>query len=243
MKKLFILTSILCGASALTACDLNDNDNHSKGYVVNPQPTMGSDTNTKATYTVKVQNLTYAQPFSPITLVGHNQGKLWKVGEMASSALEKLAEGGDNSQLLALPVVDMGVSANAPLGAGKSATYTIELDKNASNMLSVATMLVNTNDAFSGLNGVKLDKLMVGDSMMHYAMAYDAGTEANSETAGSIPGPADGGTGYDQARDDVDFVAMHAGVVSQDDGLSTSVLMQQHRFDNPVMKVVVTRTK
>jgi len=72
---------------------------------------------------------------------------------------------------------------------------------------------------------------------------YDSGTEANSEAVGTIPGPADDGTGFDAARNDVDFVALHSGVVSQDDGLSSSVLTQAHRFDNPAIKLTITRTK
>jgi hypothetical protein len=78
--------------------------------------------------------------------------------------------------------------------------------------------------------------------MMHY-MAYDAGTEANTEAKGSMPGPADGGEGFNAARDDVNFVHIHPGVISQYDGLADSVLMPSHRFDNPVLAVTITRTE
>ena len=35
--------------------------------------------------------------------------------------------------------------------------------------------------------------------------------------------------------------SMHSGVVSQDDGLATSDLTGQHRFDNPVTQVRIVR--
>jgi len=72
-------------------------------------------------------------------------------------------------------------------------------------------------------------------------MAYDAGTEANSETAATIPGPAAGGEGYNSTRDDRDTVGGHPGVISADDGLTGSALDASHRFDNPVARITITR--
>ena len=75
---------------------------------------------------------------------------------------------------------------------------------------------------------------------------YDSGTEADSETAATIPGPATmgQGEGFNVARDDrADQVTMHPGVVTQDDGLPDSVLDSTHRFDNLVAKVTVKRVK
>lgn len=109
--------------------------------------------------------------------------------------------------------------------------------------LTLATMLVNTNDAFVGLDGVDLSGLGRNESMVLHARVYDAGTEANSETAATIPGPAGGGEGYNAARDERDFIAVHRGVVSRDDGLATSALDASHRFDNPGARIVITRTR
>jgi hypothetical protein len=104
-------------------------------------------------------------------------------------------------------------------------------------------MLVNTNDAFSGFNAMDIANLEVGESISLRTGSYDAGTEKNSESMASIPGPAAGGEGYNEARDDVDFVAMHPGVVSMDDGLMSSALTQAHRFDNPTLAITFTRTE
>ena len=53
------------------------------------------------------------------------------------------------------------------------------------------------------------------NSLRIAAIAYDSGTEANSEAAGTIPGPVDGGQGFAPVRDDpVDRVLMHSGVLT-----------------------------
>ena len=104
-------------------------------------------------------------------------------------------------------------------------------------------MLVNTNDAFSGLNAMQVDNMAVGELISRTSIAYDAGTEADSEQATTIPGPAGGGEGFNAARDDqADRVSMHSGIVSRDDGFATSDLTEQHRFDNPVVMVRIVRT-
>lgn len=196
-----------------------------------------------SSYEVTVTNLTNAQPLSPVAVVLHSEGQLWSIGSSSSEALEYLAEGGNNSFVLGLPVATVGASGQGPIGPGSSETITITIEENDSALLSVVTMLVNTNDAFTGVNAQSLAALEVGDSWSTYSYVYDSGTEANSEAAGTIPGPADGGAGFDAARDDVDYVSMHPGVVSAQDGLTTSVLTKQHGFDNPAAKITVTRTE
>jgi hypothetical protein len=160
-----------------------------------------------------------------------------------------MAEGGDNSALIAEADADAGVtvtgSGAGPIGPAASETVTIDmLESELPGLrLSVATMLVNTNDAFTGLNGMPVELMAVGDIVVVRGVAYDAGTEAETETAATIPGPAGGGEGFNAVRDDqADQVSMHAGVVSQDDGFATSDLTEQHRFDNPVVQIRIERT-
>lgn len=229
----------LAAALTLSACG-SDNDE-----VVPPveTPTPPAPTPVITSYDVTVTNLTNAQPLSPVAVALHESGQLWSIGASASTELETLAEGGDNSALLALPDLAATASGAAPIGPGGSETISISIEDNESALLSVVTMLVNTNDAFSGVNAQSLANLEVGQSWSTYTHVYDSGTEANSEAAGTIPGPADGGAGFDEMRDDADFVAMHPGVVSSEDGLSTSVLTKAHGFDNPATKITVTRTE
>jgi len=52
--------------------------------------------------------------------------------------------------------------------------------------LSLAAMLIPTNDAFVGLDTALP---VAGETKVVYAYAYDAGTEVNDELCASIPGP------------------------------------------------------
>ena len=202
-----------------------------------------------ATFEVTVTNLTNAQPLSPIAVIAHqNTFPIFAIGSPASAGLETLAEGGDNSALLAEAMAVAGIgdmaSGAAPIGPAGSETVSLTMDADALSLMtiSVSTMLVNTNDAITGVNAVPLGDLQVGDSMSLRSVAYDAGTEANTESAAHIPGPAGGGEGFNAARDDIaDSVAMHTGVVGQDDGFATSDLNGQHRFDNPVAQITIER--
>jgi hypothetical protein len=192
-------------------------------------------------YQISVTNLTASQPLSPVAVVLHQAGYLWSVGGVPSVPLEMMAEGGDNSGLLTLGMA--AASGTGPIGPGSNETISVTVQDVTDAKLTVATMLVNTNDAFSGLNAWDLSQLAVGDSWTTTAGVYDAGSEVNSEAAGTMPGPADGGEGFNAMRSDTGYVAMHPGVVSADDGLNSSVLSVEHRFDNPAVRIMVTRTE
>ncbi|MFD2165054.1 spondin domain-containing protein [Thalassotalea euphylliae] len=227
---------------ALTGCPFDDDDDDSPTPVAMPDPAP-APTPTEYSYEVSVINLTNAQPLSPIAVALHAENQLWTVGSPATEALEILAEGGDNTMFLAQEGILASGSGEGVVMPGMSGSVSVTTTDETATFVSIATMLVNTNDAFSGLTGLDLSSLEVDSSRSYTLGSYDAGTEGNTEAAGTIPGPADGGTGYIAERDDVDFVAMHPGVVSMDDGLTTSVLTQAHRFDNPTIRVTITRTK
>ena len=242
INKKLALTALV--TVMLSACGGSSSDSEEMVVVV-PAP----DPMFTYTYQVTVTNLTYAQPMSPVALVLHNEGQLWSVGEMASVALENLAESGDNSAVLAESIVLSGQGGAGLILPGMSemvdVSYTVSDENNAPTMLSLATMLVNTNDAFTGINALAINNLAVGESISLTTSSYDSGTEKNSELMTTIPGPAGGGTGegFNAERNDIDKVAMHSGIVSADDGLMVSALTQAHRFDNPTLAVMVTRTE
>lgn len=212
-----------------------------------PEPIVAPAPVSNAVFEVTVVNLTLGQPFSPVAVIAHDSTQRpFTVGSPASSGLELLAEGGDNSELLEEFEDAVSASGEAPIGPGANDVLSIEIegDDTSATRLSAITMLVNTNDAITGLNGIDVSTLAVGESLTFNTVAYDAGTEANTEAPGSLPGPADGGEGLNADRDDVaDQVTMHGGVVTADDGLMSSVLNQTHRFDNPVARLRVTRTQ
>jgi hypothetical protein len=177
----------------------------------------------------------------------HTGPAAWTAGASASAGLEKLAEGGDAASLAAELSASGGiaqVNGAAPIGPGAVDRHELSYKANADAMLTLATMLVNTNDAFTGLSALAVGGMAVGDRVSRELTAWDAGTETNGEAVGTIPGPADGGEGFNPERSDaLDAVRVHAGVVSVDDGLAGSVLKGKHRFDNPVMKVEIERIR
>lgn len=198
-----------------------------------------------ASYEVTIVNATNNQLLSPVAVITHSANySVWNIGSAASTELEYLAEGGSNSQLLASLANEDAASATGAdaIDPGGNETIMVTVSASTQTLLSVTSMLVNTNDAFSGLRSIDVSGLVEGGSMTMHANVYDAGTEINSESSGTIPGPANGGEGFNAARSDSNnIVTGHGGVVSADDGLSTSVLDQSHRFDNPAMVVTITR--
>ncbi|GAA0818403.1 spondin domain-containing protein [Colwellia asteriadis] len=214
----------------------------------------GSDNNTRVddmetpvpaamvySFSVSITNLTHAQPLSPIGIALHQDGAFWEIGSPASEALEQMAESGDNSALLAQEIVMTSTSDSMPLPPGNTIDLMVDSEQLNNIKLSLFTMMVNTNDGFSGLNAIDVSQLAVGEALNVNTMAYDAGTEANSESSGTIPGPADGGEGFNSERNDSQIVSAHSGVVGQDDGLTQSVLNGNHKFDNPIMTITITR--
>lgn len=241
-SKYLIATTLLLAMAGISACSNGDSVS-----AVQPGPLPPPTT----TFEVTVVNLTNAQPISPVGVVVHADGyTAFSIGNPASVGLEMLAEGGDNSDFLNEADGNMATlhtaSGTGAIGPGGSETVSFVIDEAAlpGAQLSLMTMLVNTNDAISGISAASIEDLAVGDSAVWHTITYDAGTEANTETAGTIPGPAGGGEGFNAARDDrEDQVKMHAGVITQADGFMSSDLGEAHRFDNPVVEVTLTRTQ
>jgi len=213
------------------------------GSVLLLQGCNDDDNNTLRSFNVEVTNLSNQQPFAPVATVLHTSGYHgFSLGSMASDGLELLAEGGDPSSFIAASneqnMVLNSVSGTGVIAPGGNETITVQ-GNSSQPRLSLAGMLVNTNDGFIGLDDVDLGSLDIGDSLHLQARVYDAGTEANTEAASDVPGQ--GGEGINAARDDRDFIAVHSGIVSMDDGLTSSALDASYRFDNPAAQIIITR--
>jgi len=237
MKKntmaISILIFILTAGILLAGCGNDSNNNNDNQDSVKK-------------FRVTIDNLTANQPFSPVAVVLHGKDYTpWVLGQASSVALEQLAEGGSTDPFItsadaAQAVMDT-VSGVAPVGMGEEDMFEVTAGRNSNIYLSLAAMLVNTNDAFVGINSTNIENFAVGDSKILFANAMDTGTEANSEALPDIPGPVAGGEGFNAARDDQDLITVHPGVVTTDDGLLTSALDESHRWDNPVAKITVMR--
>lgn len=279
MKNPIVKLSTLLLCSALLAACGDDGDTGPQGPA-GPQGEAGVDgadgqdgmdgqdgvNGNSAVYTVSMTNLTHAQPLAPAAIILHESGyHAFNEGEAASMGIEVMAEGGNPSMVIdeAMASTDFLDAQNTgsiltPRMGGEALTLVVpELDADDLR-LTVTSMLVNTNDAFTGLNAVDVSNMLVGETKTFMAVTWDAGTEANTETAATIPGPAAGAAGgggeaagYDPIRDDVaNVVRLHAGVVTSAnaidasrEGLPTSVLGEVHRFDSPTSRIVITRTR
>jgi hypothetical protein len=218
MRIATIAPALLVGFIAIfSGCDGDENTN-----------TLMQSTHS---YSVKILNLTAGQPMSPLLV---SSASLFNTGTKASPGLEYLAEGGDNSKLLDTDSVS-GTKIIVP-GA-----YDTVIIQSQNSKISLATMLVKTNDGFAGLDSYDVSKLALNESVVVYASVYDAGTELNDELSTSVPGL--GGEGFNVARELSDIVTMHSGVVSNEDGLVTSGLSAMEKFNNPVAAVTIIRTK
>jgi hypothetical protein len=214
------------------------------------------------TFVVTFTDLTSGQPLTPAVAATHRgRNELFRVGDAASFGLKEIAENGNNTPMLARLGADNDVSdfLEAPGGPlvpagtpgdamfGQSTTFTITADRGA-RRLSLASMLICTNDGFTGVNSLRLPS-KVGDNVTVETMAYDAGTEANTEDFADMVPPCQAligvssgepGTGQsDPALAQNDVIRHHSGVTGRRD-----LVPAVHGWDvnAPVARITVTAT-
>lgn len=200
-------------------------------------PANGSSTRQSRSWNVTVTNLTPAgsQPLSPPLVVVHStHADVWSLGEIASHGVAAIAEDADNSVLeSALPMLE-GVRSvrtvpGGPIPPGASRTFTVESGDRA-DRLSILTMLVNTNDAFTGLDALHLR----GHGATLQTRAYDSGSEVNNERATHIPGPCCNNPFVRTPEGAV--IRMHSGITGVGD-LNPAV----YGWSDPVTRIRVAR--
>lgn len=211
-------------------------------------------------YEVTVTNLTEGQPLTPPLLATHSRlTDVFTVGQPASFGIKEIAENGNLQPLIdALhndPLVLDVVTAGAPLvpdgtPGGEmfddSVTLTIEA-RPFYRFLSFASMLVCTNDGFTGLDAVELP-FHVGESITVYGNGYDAGTEINTEDFADIVPPCQGliGVTSDDAGTGMSNPALaQGGVIEHHPGIQggADLVPEIHGWDDPVVEVTITRVR
>ena len=211
-----------------------------------------SDASETAKYEVTITNVTRGQTFTPRLFVTHSRHvRIFELGQTASPGLALLAEGGDPSgvveELLAMPaeINDTEVLPGL-LEPGQSDTVIIEAT-HYHRFLSLAAMLIPTNDTFVALNAVRLPHRRAE----RFALGYDAGTEANDQNCNNIPGPRCNGEGPSPApaEGDEGFVYVSNGfhnlVPIGQPADETGEVLRPAVYDwrNPVAHVVVRRIR
>ena len=151
-------------------------------------------------------------PLAPVGYTVHQElNPLFTLGQTASIGLQRLAEDGGPGDLVAMLSGDRGAAA---IGRGASGpgpiappagNYSFEVMANPGDLLSLATMFVQSNDWFCALHNQPLfdasGEPIRGD-FTHVVHLYDAGTEVNQPIGfGSNQAPRQAGpnTGLSEA--------------------------------------------
>jgi len=206
-------------------------------------PALRADGKSSAVYEVTITNVTRDQTFTPFLVVAHRPSvSLFEVGQPASDELEALAENGDTgpfqTTLAATPGVHGITVGGGLLAPGQTTTMMVEGHRY--DRVSLAAMLIPTNDGFIALSSAG----PFGRSLKStYAPAYDAGTEVNDELCASIPGPpyvecgGPGGGGAPEGGEE-GFVRIHEGIHGEGDFFAAT-----RDWRNPVAKVSIRRIR
>jgi hypothetical protein len=209
-----------------------------------------------AAFKLTITNLTEGQPLTPPVVALHRPSvDVFTVGRPASFAVKEIAENGNNAPLLATLGSSRGVADFAegdtgplvPPGTPGDATFdqSVEFELTSApgtRFLSVVSMLICTNDGFSGADSLPLPR-SVGQVVTHLANAYEAGTEANTEDFRDIVPPCQdligvtGGPGTGQS----DPALAQNSVIQHHPGISgrRDLLPEVHGWTDPVMKIEV----
>ena len=188
-------------------------------------------------YRITVHNLAPGQPLTPPIATAHSRDvRVFQRNALASPELEAIAEDGDSGPLAALlggldEVTDVA-SAGAPLTPRGTVvgdfndTVVFEITGTPGDRLSLASMLVCSNDGFAGLDRVALP---VWGMRYYWAKGYDAGTEDNTELSGDIvdpcsllgplplPNDPDGNEDAAVDTDPQDKIRRHSGIMGGGD--------------------------
>jgi hypothetical protein len=217
--------------------------------------TLASDPDELVTYRITIKNLNRGQPLSPPVAATHQEMQMFQVGGMASEGLEALAEDGNQGVIFDLfngsedvtEAINVGVPLT-PYGqvvGDFEDSVSFEISAHPGDRLSLATMLICTNDGFVGLDRVRLPR---GKFAFYVLKGYDAGTEENTEMSQDIVdacsalGPvtlAGDPNGNEDAAVDTDpqeMIALHEGIQGVGD---LSIL--RHGWFNPSGAVIIRR--
>jgi Spondin_N len=260
---------LVLAATPLALADRDDDDddregNGKPGFAKRGDDERGDDDHGKSsTYRVTIKNLTSGQPLSPPVVATHRgDDQLFEVGEPASVGVREIAENGNNAPLRAFLEADPFGSiadfaeSSVPLfpedtpGGGEApnppdfpdqVTLTVDADRHARH-LSVVTMLVCTNDGFTGVNSLKLPK--AGRTVTVKANGYDAHTEVNDEDLAHIVPPCQliGVSSGEPGMDVSNPALAEGGVIAHHEGIKggSDLVPSVHGWDDPVAEIKVT---
>lgn len=207
---------------------------------------------------ISLTNLTQGFYFTPIIAASHaSDVEIFHVSTTASSELQALAEGGDISGVSSMLTAMSGDIVENPAAGLLTPTSNVQFNLSTSegnHYLSLAAMLLPTNDGFVGLDSWKIPS--EPGTYIVWLNAYDAGTEANNElivgASGGAPGSAGipaapgenagtGGIGITDTQTNTN-IHIHRGPLGDDNltGGQSDLDNRIHRWLNPIAKATIT---
>lgn len=193
----------------------------------------------EAAYEVTITNVTQGVYFTPMIVVTHTPDvALFELGQAPSQAIADLAEAGATGPLTealehAGAAFDIQYTTDGLIGPGESRTVIVHASLRKFSSLSLAGMLLPTNDSFTAVNGLPLDKKLQYTSV--YTLGYDAGSELNDELCANIPGPQCMGAALSDGLGE-GYVHISPGIQGVGD-----LTPADHDWRNPVAMVTVNR--
>jgi hypothetical protein len=210
---------------------------------------------TGSVYRVTIENLAGGQPLTPPVIVTHRAAtRLFRVGDAASEGVRQIAENGNLEPMLAAVGADPHVShfsvlpgpSVPPVLGGESVTGELRATFGATRF-SWVSMLICTNDGFTGVNSVPLP-MHVGQSVVRVTNGYDAGTELNTEDFDDLVPPCGPLTGVDsmgRGTGTSNPSLAEGGVIHHHSGIQgvADLIPAVHGWTNPVARVTITRVE
>lgn len=143
---------------------------------------------------LKITNVTSNIYFAPMLLASHGlPNAMFEPGTAASAGIEAMAEIGDLTQMdtdltaAGAFVTAAAGSVNFELAPGES-VFAVLVVGPGLDFISMAGMMVQTNDGFVGLNSFQVPQDSTGQITLQLN-GYDAGTELNNELLGCPTDP------------------------------------------------------
>ena len=184
-------------------------------------------------YEVTVTNLTKGVTFTPAMVATTMSGeKFFTPGAAASLELETIAESGNSAPLAASLDSYDSVSLGF-IGPGESGSVVVA-SRGRYGAISLASMVIPTNDTFFALNGINLPR---GNRTLTVdVVAWDAGSELNDELCANLPGPTCGGDPGPVSNNGEGFIYISNGIRGVGD-----LDADQMDFNNPVARITINR--
>jgi hypothetical protein len=246
---------IAVAAAALVGCSDSETITSLSPEFARAEGSQAGGLGFPATYEITISNIASGAQFLTPPIVALHQGaeNIFTVGKAASFELKEIAENGNLAPMEQALDASLHVSewvkvtgpTIPPVLPGESVTVSLTAQP-GSNFVSFASMLICTNDGFTGVDGLKLPK-KIGQEVEQYLGAYDAGTEINTEDFADMVPPCQGLSGVmsdDEGTGASNPDLAENGVIDHHPGIvgGVDLVPEVHGWNDPIATITVRRT-